>query len=115
MLASLSSLLRIIKINLRCLAICKIDLEEIITEEEYLSFSQIRDTFDSEFGVGLKAAIKTAAAADKIQAEERTKAKEEQEKAKAEEESKAKAEEESKAKEEEKKKEKLQAQVTETK
>ena len=76
MLASLSSLLRIIKINLRCLAICKIDLEEIITEEEYLSFSQMRDTFDSEFGVGLKAAIKMKAALEKTDAEERSKAKE---------------------------------------
>ena len=80
MLASLSSLLRILQINLRCLAICKINLEDIISEEEYLSFQETRSAFDDNFGPALKAAISARAAAEKAEAEARTKAKEEAEK-----------------------------------
>ena len=38
MLASLSSILRLIKINLRCLSICKIDLQDIVSAEECAEF-----------------------------------------------------------------------------
>ncbi len=53
LLASLSSLIRIVKINLRCLTVCKINLEELITAEQYENFMKMRNKFSENFGPAL--------------------------------------------------------------
>ena len=57
MLASLSSLVRLVKINLRCLTVCKINLEELITAAEYESFMKMRNNLGENFGPTLQAAV----------------------------------------------------------
>ena len=92
MLASLSSVYRLLKINLRCLAVCKIDLKDIVTPEECAGFEKLEGKLDAE---ALKKAVEEAAKKGKEEAEVKAKEKEERDKAKAAaEEEKAKAEEE---------------------
>ena len=103
MLASLNSLIRLIKINLRCLEICKLSLDQIAAKEEFDAFNAMRAKFDDKFGEVLQAAVVAKAAAEKAEVEVREKAAEEKAKEEeAKEAAKTKAEEE-KAKEEEKK------------
>ena len=87
MLASLHSIIRLQKINLRCLAICKIDLNEIVSKEECEGFEQLQSKLDAD---ALKQSVEARAAEAKTEAEVRAKAKEAKEK---ELEEKAKAEE----------------------
>jgi len=47
MIASLSALIRLVKINLRCLAICKVDLDQLVSKEECQNFEQMRVNFSS--------------------------------------------------------------------
>ena len=47
MIASLSALIRLVKINLRCLAICKVDLDQLVSKEECQNFEQMRVNFGS--------------------------------------------------------------------
>ena len=81
-LASLNALIRLIKINLRCLAICKINLDTIVTTEQYQSFDEMRAKFNSTFVSNLKKAVSEAAIEKKKEVADLVKAKEEEEKAK---------------------------------
>ena len=93
-LPSLSALIRLIKINLRCLAICKINLDQIVLPEEYESFNQMRAMFNANFGTSLRAAVEARAAEEKTKMEAKVKAKAEQaalEQSRVEEEKKAEA------------------------
>lgn len=65
MLASLSSILRLIKINLRCLSVCKIDLQDIVSPEECAEFQQLEGKLDAE---ALKNAVEDATTRSKEEA-----------------------------------------------
>ena len=77
MLASLHSIIRLQKINLRCLAICKIDLNEIVSKEECEGFEQLQSKLDAN---ALIQSVEARAAEAKTEAEVRAKAKEAKEK-----------------------------------
>ena len=77
MLASLSSLVRLVKINLRCLTVCKINLEELITAAEYESFMKMRNNLGENFGPTLQAAVQAKAIQEKAACEERANQKQE--------------------------------------
>ena len=50
LLASLSSVIRLIQVNLRCMKTCKLSLDKIIGDEEgNSSFYEVRSTFDVRF------------------------------------------------------------------
>ena len=100
MLASLSSIARLLKINLRCLSICRLDLQEIVTKAECDGYEQLQSKLNAD---KLKKDVAARAKLANDEAEARAKAKEAKDK---EEEEKAKAkekEDEKKAAEEEKK------------
>ena len=83
-LPALSALIRLIKINLRCLAICKINLDSIILPDEYESFNKMRIMYDSSFGSTLKTAVEARAVEERAKMEAKVKAKVEQAKLKKE-------------------------------
>lgn len=67
-LASTSAVLKLIKCNLRCLAICKVSLDEILSETAQESFNQMRSKFNIDFCTGLREAVQKRA--DDAKAEE---------------------------------------------
>lgn len=76
-LASLSSLIRLTRTNLRCLSITKINLSEVIAAEEYASFLKLRGLFDDKFAPSLKSAIEAKFKDEEVAREIRAKEKEE--------------------------------------
>lgn len=56
-LASTSAVLKLIKCNLRCLAICKLSLDDILSETAQESFNQMRSKFNADFCKGLREAV----------------------------------------------------------
>ena len=84
LLASLSALVRLIKVNLRCLAVCKLLLDDVVSEEDHAKCKALRDKFDQSFAKLLESAVEKKAQAEIQAAEAREKAKADQEKEKQE-------------------------------
>ena len=53
-LASLSAVIRLIQINLRCMTACKVSLEDICISMDQSAFKDVRGTFDGKFGPNLR-------------------------------------------------------------
>ena len=56
-LASLSSVIRLLKTNLRCMKICNIKIDDILTERELAIFNEMRMRYNSEFVCQLHAIV----------------------------------------------------------
>lgn len=80
-LASLSSLTTLVKINMRCLTICKINLDQIISKEEYENFFEMRNRFEIVLEPSLDKTIEARAKEAVALAEKAIKEKEEKDKA----------------------------------